>query len=353
MSWFQENKFLAGFLIVTAVGAGALGFLAMSAQSKFAESEERYDQLAGDLSRLQGQAPFPSDPNVRKMDELRKAHEAAIVALQADLSKAEIPVEPISPGGFQDLLKASVDEVRGKAAANGVELPPTFYLGYAKYESSPPKDAAAAPLARMLKSVKIAVLQLIQERVASITSVDPEPLPEEKDGAPAGDDSEKKGKKGGSDGSLVERYPFTVVFVGKERAFHSFVNQIVTNKQQFMIPKTIKIANEKTTGPQRGVSNAPIFIPDDPGLPPDGTVPPPDGAIPPAPDAPADPNAPAAPPAPGVPVNAPPAPGRAPAEKALTPVVGEEKLLVNMTIEVVNFTEPPAAGENGKSKKAE
>ncbi|MEO8353900.1 MAG: hypothetical protein ABI680_19405, partial [Chthoniobacteraceae bacterium] len=201
--------------------------------------------------------------------------------------------------------------------------------------STPPKDEVAAPLGRLLKTMKMVVLQLIEDKVNVISEINPAPLPGETDKAPA-NDSGKKGGKGDSGDKLVDRQSFSISFIGPEHSFHAFVNQIISDQTQFMIPKSIKVANEKLTGPPRDFGGG--FPPPPPAFPP------PPGSEPP-PGAPADPNAPGAP-------GDPNAPGFPPvAEKAKTYVVGDEKLQVTMVIEVVDFTGPALAEKKGNKKK--
>lgn len=325
MNWFKQNKFLATLLVVTLVVGGVLAFLMLSAQGTYAETEQRYDELSSELSRLQTAAPFPNAENLKKMEALRQEHQAAIMTLQKDLAAAEIPLEPLTPEQFQDLLDKTVKRVTAKAMEQGVELPKDrFYMGFDKYERDIPRAEAAAPLGRMLKAMEFVVMQLLENRVTQLTEIKREPLPEE-GVAPSGAASSGRERESGSGRpgrdepaeDAVKRHPFDIAFVAPEAKFHSFVNAIVTSKTQFLIPKSLTIKNEKEQGPSRIDPNA--------GRPP--PPPPPDPNLPPTP--PPDPNAPPQPPVPAVPVAVP-----------SKYIVGDEKLQVAMKIEVVDFPAP-------------
>src|SRR5687767_7846381 len=123
MNWFKENRFLATWLIVTLIGAAALGFLMFSARSSYAETQQRYDEQSSELGRLQTAKPYPNAENLKKMEALRTGHNTAITTLQKDLAAAEIPLEPVTPEQFQDLLDKSVKRVLAKATEVGVTVP--------------------------------------------------------------------------------------------------------------------------------------------------------------------------------------------------------------------------------------
>ena len=333
MSWFQENKFLTGLLIVTLVVAGALGFLMTSAQTAFADAQSRYDELSSEFTRLQNSAPYPAEENVKKMQAVREQHAAAITALQKDLAAAELPLKPMTPEEFNDALDKAVQRVTTKAGEAGVGLKSgeKFYLGFDKYEREVPRPEAAAPLGRQLEAIELVINLLIDNRVSEVTDLKRETLAEE--GVPAGSspparpDRESassrsdKGDKGDKDKDLVTRNSFDLTFVASEPRAHHVINAIVASRQQFFIPRSVALKSERTEGPPRVDPNAPQ---------PAFTPPPADPAVPPAPPG----NAPA-------PGSAAPAPGVAAAPAVVKYVVGDEKLQVAMKIDVVDFSEPP------------
>ena len=343
MNWFKENKFLATWLIVTLIGAAVLGFLMFSARSTYAETQQRYDELSSELSRLQTAAPYPNAENLKKMEALRKEHNSAITDLQKQLAAAEFPLEPTTPEQFQDLLDKSVKRVTTRAMELGVTLPKDkFYMGFDRYERDIPPAEAAPKLGRMLKAMELVVMQLLENRVTELTALKRDPFPEEGGGPAAGAGSPREGTGSSGRGSRDEpaaalvRQPFDIAFIAKEAVFHSFVNAVVTAKTQFFIPKSVTVKNEKQEGPSRHdlTAGAAPPPPPPPPLPPDPNVPPTAPANPNAPALPADPNALPAPPLPGAPATpATPAPPR-------KFIVGEEKLQISMRIEVVDFPEP-------------
>src|SRR5512138_2469017 len=129
MDWFKKNKFLSGFLIVVLLASGGLGFLAFTAMGNYDTAYAEYQTKASELNELQTKQPFPEQTNVKKMQELAKAHQAAIDALHKDLIKAQLPVKQLSPDRFQDNLREAVRRVAARAAEHNVTVKPDLYLG--------------------------------------------------------------------------------------------------------------------------------------------------------------------------------------------------------------------------------
>jgi TolA-binding protein len=300
MDWFKQNKFLSGWLIVTLLGAATLGYLLFTAKSQYAEVSETYSGKVGELQTLRNQTPFPDEENFKKMQELQKTHQAAIDDLQKQLAKTEIPVAPLSAVRFQDELRESVRRITTLAAERNTKLPDKFYMAFDRYQAEPPKDEAAAPLGRMLKAMELALKTLINSGTDAITDVKREPLPEEGGGDKPATTAAARPPPGGkkdtdADNALVQRHPVEFAFVSRELQFRGFLNELISSSEQFFIPRSVVVTNEKTAGPPKGGA-API-----PGV---------------------DPNV---------------------KKDAVTFVVGDEKLTVAVRVDVVDFADVAAA----------
>src|SRR5688572_24051261 len=100
MDWIKQNKFLAVFLAITLVVAGVLGFLTFSAKTAFEEKQLAYTDKVNELGSLQSGTPYPDEENFKKMQELQKAHQAAIDDLHKQLTATELPLTPLTPERF-------------------------------------------------------------------------------------------------------------------------------------------------------------------------------------------------------------------------------------------------------------
>src|SRR5262245_56143973 len=111
MDWIKQNKFLSGLLALLLVLGGGLGFLAFSAKGSYDTAYSEYESKANELNSLQTKQPYPDDANVKKMQDLEKAHQAAIDGLHKELLKAQTPLQQVTPEKFQDNLREAVRRV--------------------------------------------------------------------------------------------------------------------------------------------------------------------------------------------------------------------------------------------------
>ncbi len=283
MNWVQENKFLTTLLVVLVVGVGALGFLAFTASTAHEAASARYTDAANEFNRLRRLQPYPNKQNLEKLAGQKTEATQVINEFQAELAKKEFPLTPISPTDFQDELKKSVTAVRAKAKEAGVKLgdkeTDKFYLGFDRYETTPPESGATAVLGRQLKAIEWVVELVIANRVAEMKLIRLE-LPEEKGkgGKPAADAGKGRDNRDARDSrgggkprqDLVSYYPFDVVITGKQAQIANILNAVISPKApQFYVPRSIRVRNQKDKGPPRVVeaAAAPVVDPANPNAP--------------------------------------------------------------------------------------
>ena len=285
MTWIKENKFLTVFFAVMLVAASGLTYLLISSQANFEEVTNSYKAQSQELIRLQSLAPFPDEANLKKMIEQKDQYVASLAQLQTQMAALQFPLEPMRPEAYQDLLKKTVDNAVQKAGP-GV-LPSRFYLGFDNYQTSPPKGEAAAQLARELKAIELVVNILLDSKVQSITEIRRVPLPEEGlETRPSA-----ANKKAVDNNKALVKTPFEITFVAEQGRMRSALDEIASSKQQFFIIRSILIKNEKEKGPPRESSTPATST------------------------------------------------ASAPAQK-LQVIVGNEKLIATVRIEMVNFATP-------------
>jgi hypothetical protein len=310
MTWFKENKFVAGVLVVTVLGAGALGWLLFGAKGKYDESASAFDKQAAELNRLETAPAYPDDQNLEVLKDQKVKHLAVIADLQKSLVAAEFTADPVSPTSFQDQLRAAVTQLTGRPGVPG--LPKGFYYGFEPYLTTPPNPEAAPVLGRELKAIQL-IFQILLDsgkgRVQSVSYFSREPLPEEavKKAEPPKPAAPKKPgeKQAPVVEPLVKPHYVDLVFVAEQRAVADVLNALASNKQQFYITRYIALHNTKETPPPRDAVSAVAVV---------------------------DPNAPATPPGPGsldVAVKDP-------------IILGKEKLEVTVRVEIVDFAPPKA-----------
>ena len=376
MSWFQQNKFTAVFGGITLVASGVLGWLVLGAKSDLETAQSAFSEKLSRLTSLQNGKPFPNVKSVAAYKAELSRVEGEVSKLRQKLVTTQYPLEDVRPNAFQDLLKKTIDRIKQDSIAKKMLLPgqkkddaasvaadPTFNLGFSNgtknYLETLPQDEASSELARELKVIDFVVQQLLANGVSQLLEVKRSPLPSEK--GDKADDKKKDDKKadGLGDGKpkkddsvkAVKAHKFEIKFVSTQAAFIKVLNGITSAQQPFIIPRRVSVKNEAMEGP---LKDNPAF-----------NVPPPEPPVTPDPNAPADPAAPAAPAVPATP--AVPADGVAPAAApadgaaAFAPgkggakfnwIVGEEKLEVELELEMVDFADAtPAVEQKGKTSK--
>jgi hypothetical protein len=258
MNWAKENKFLTGFLVVLVLSIGALVFFVIGAQAKLEEATNRYTQQAGEYNRLRHLAPFPNTKNLAAFNEQKTEAAKVISEFQADLAKREFPLHSMEPAEFQDKLKAAVTAVKTKAAESSVKLPEKFYLGFDRYETQPPDKNAAAALGRQLEVIHWVVNQIIDASITQLGNIIRPELPEEKGQGAGRNRSEGTERGGGGNRSgnarkdLVAYHPFDIQFICRQQQLAKILNTLIgAQAPQFLVPRAIRVKNEKVEGPAR------------------------------------------------------------------------------------------------------
>jgi hypothetical protein len=337
MSWVSENKFLTGFGVVMLAGVGTLGYFTYAAMDKYDAATGKFDGTSAQLKKLQDAKPSLTDANLKELLAQKQELAGKIADLQKVLKDRVLPLpaEAIKPAQFQDKLKETVAQITSKAAAAQVELPKNFYLGFDKYQSSPPNDAAAPLLERELHAVDLVMNVFIKTTGIEMEKFDREPLPEESGGG------KKRGGADRSDRGQIEASRLSIKFTSSDGALRKILTDLANHKDQLFIIRNMSVQNKQTESPPRVGAG--------PQLPPVPATP---EQPAPGPAAPAVPAAPAAP-APATPPPAAPAP---PAHTGpLAYVFGTEKISTILELEVLNIEEPKPKSEKpekgGKKKE--
>jgi hypothetical protein len=359
MSWFSENKFTAIFGGATAVVAGALGWMVLGAKGELEARKSEFADTVSKLGNLQAGKPFPNDKNVDAYKAELSRVDGEVSKLHARLLSTELPLDDVRPNAFQDRLKQTVDRIKGDALAKKVLLPgqkkddPSavaadssfnlgFSLGTKNYLDALPQDEASSDLARQLKVVEFVVQQILSHGATQLLEVKRNPLPSEGGDKPTKVDdkkpgADKKDKKGQEDlPKLVSKHKFEVKFVASQASFMKVLNSISTAQQPFIIVRRVTVRNEKVDGPLKQDPTLAVPAADPNAAPADPAV---------APGTPADPAAPIA-----VTPGAVATPESGKEANKLLWIVGEEKLEVDLELEMVDFADAKASQPDAKAK---
>src|SRR6476660_1393469 len=179
MKWFQQNRALGTFLVVSGIcimlGAGLLYWR----WSVWTEAKQTFDQATAERNRLQGLNPFPINANYRKLQGYLERYSAALDKFKEDLKTEVAPAPPLAPNEFQSRLRQATVAAEERARQNNVTLPDKCQLGFDEFARAMPRTGVAAFLRQELSQPQMFINAIMDAKVDSITSFRRHPLPEE------------------------------------------------------------------------------------------------------------------------------------------------------------------------------
>ncbi len=270
MNWIKQNPFYVILGVLTLLGCVGTGVFIFQARSAYDTVSSDYDDQARELLRLQALKPFPDAENQEKLVLDLAGYQEQTVGLRKQLEGFNIPVQPTTPGEFQQLLLDTVNRVKKEARQANVEIPEGFFLGFGEYENNLPKNEATPGLLRQLIAAEKLVKLMIGNNVVKITGLardavpaeratsaapTPTPTPSRRPRRPSrGKEKEKATPQVAEDESIV-RYGFDIAFTGQHAAFQSILNEL-TQMPSFFVVRGVQVRNERPQAPLRGAAAA-------------------------------------------------------------------------------------------------
>lgn len=240
MSWIKENKFLAGLLGVTLLGAVGLYFLASSGGTRYDAAKERYDAASSEVSTFKKQPLYPSTANrdgkKKALDDYKKATESLQAAFDAFRPKE---IKNTSPQEFTNRLKSVNDEVRKAFDDAGTKVPEAFFCGFESYKTNLARSGATGILDYQLGAIQNLMLVLAKSGATELKNLHRPNLPEE-DG-----NAYKPG-----DADVARALPLEITFQGPEKAVRAFVSALSKTDERYFVIRSLRIANAKKEPPR-------------------------------------------------------------------------------------------------------
>ena len=255
MTWFKENKFLGGLIVITVILAGVIISLGMKLQETLDEKISEVETEENALKEMKGLDPYPTPESAKaKTDSLR--------ALIGDANKMQAKfltfkpesTAPIPVNEFSALLKDTDARVR-ELFEGKITLPETFYLGFEDYKSELPRPEATGELAYELRAIEWLMGQLAAANATDVGGIVRHEIPSEKgeswDGAaaPARGRKPSRGRSAGvrrgpSLPKIANRMPLELLFKGPESALRDVLTAMADSDQYFFDLRIARIKNE-------------------------------------------------------------------------------------------------------------
>jgi len=275
MTWFKENTFLAGLLVIT----GLLGALIIYMGLKFGGTlDERLGEISAQENSLKGMKglnPYPTPASAEaKRDSLKVLLDSARATQEKLLAFRPESLENIANTEFSDGLSKSVKEVKDLFPGDKA-LPERFNLGFEEYASGPPKESATGVLNYQRMAFDWIFREMAAAGVKEVLNLRREELPAEsgvdwndsnamaKLNQPSGRRTTAQRGSGRSAPKaevlpeVAHRMPFELTFRGPESAVRKFLQSLVNSDQYFVEARIARVKNEAGNPEKKKTKAAP------------------------------------------------------------------------------------------------
>ena len=260
MSWFKENKFLGGLLVVTVLLAAIIIFLGMKAGTSLEEVQQQVATKEATLKKDMSLNPYPNPENAKaKEASLKEVLAKAAEAREKLLAFVPKKTEDISGKDFATKLTDTVSRVSNLFPGEKA-IPSGFYLGFKKYRGSQPKAEATGVLNYQLDAMEYLLTQASEAGVKQIENLVRESLPQEDGyGWPGTKNAKRQPRvsgrsKRGAPGAVrppkfekldtvAHRMPVEFTFKAPEPVLREFFKRIVNSDEYFFETRIARVLN--------------------------------------------------------------------------------------------------------------
>ncbi len=292
MTWFKENKFLAGLLVITLLLAAAIIFFGLGQGDKLEEKLEEVAQKENSLEEMKNLNPYPTPENAAaKRSSLKAVVAKGKEAQEKVMAFRPESLETISINEFTTALTEKVAAIRELFPENKA-LPAQFNLGFKAYSGSPPDEKATGILNYQLEATDWLFKELAAAGVNQLVNFHRAELPIEKgedwpNAAPGKGKANRGGRagrprkqtarppRGGRAGrgargksarkpaapeeilpEIAHRMPIELTVRGKETALRKFLESVANSDKYFYQTRIARVVNPASIPERKGSSTA-------------------------------------------------------------------------------------------------
>ncbi len=179
MTWFKENKFLAGLIAITAFLAAVFIFFGLNSEKKLEEVKAQIETKKANLQKMKSLDPFPTIESAKaKGENLKAVIKDANEAREKLIAFRPEKLDNVSGKDFSENLSATVSKVKELFPEDG-GLPDNFNLGFEAYAVGLPKEEATGILTYQLGALEYLFTELSQAGVEEVLNLHRAKLPAE------------------------------------------------------------------------------------------------------------------------------------------------------------------------------
>ncbi len=246
MNWIHDNKGLAALLAVILVAGGGLGFWLYGNYSAYSASQQTFDQLRNEVTRLKSRPLYPDQENLDLQAAAAEDYRNAVARLRQSLLEFQPPRRTPTATEFQARLNERITTFTGSARGAGTELPGQFAFDMERYTAVLPSETVVAEVDWQLDALIHLAELLVASGVDEITQFSRTPMPVE--------DGQQPEANGETDTEPYRIYPIELRFTARQDSFQQVINGLSQphSSSYYILPRLIRIENESTVGPATG-----------------------------------------------------------------------------------------------------
>jgi|GEM_PF-3397728 len=255
MSWYQENKFAATLLGVTAVVSGALVYLGMSANSDADAARQKEKSAVTKINNLQSAKPYPNKENEQMLaDNLaifaadtKKFQDTMLTFRPAEMRK-------LSANQFNGEVSEYIKKLTGYYKSKDITFPKNekSYFGMEDYAGTMADEKSTRYLNYNRQALEWLFTTLADSGIEKLNNVYRAPVAETLGKAPKNApaprgrrSNKKKNNKATGLTSVYDGLPIEITFTGTEAGLQEFVSEVTAGDEYFFAIKHLKIRNEE------------------------------------------------------------------------------------------------------------
>jgi len=151
----------------------ALFYFLFRAKGTYSDAATELNQVENRLIRLSSRQVFPSESNVRVLEQQEQIYQEYLDGLFGSMSEGQFKAVHISRAQFPLVLEKVLRRLVNKARTNSITLPPDFSFGFERYTAGNlPAEEEVARLGIQLRSIAALVDILYEGGIGELSSVE-------------------------------------------------------------------------------------------------------------------------------------------------------------------------------------
>lgn len=250
MSWYQENKFAATILGVTAVVSGVFVYLGFSASSDAAAANQKERAAVDSINTLQASKPYPSIENKELLEDSVASFATDTKKFQETMLQFRPETLPkLSANEFSSEVSKHTNKLTNYYDAKNVALPDEkVYFGMEDYATKMAPESSTRYLNYQRQALDWLFTRLADSGIDKLENIHRAQVAENLGKPKPTTGKRNKRNKSASNteiSSVYDALPIEISFTGTEASLQKFMTEVAAGEEYFFVVKMLKISNNE------------------------------------------------------------------------------------------------------------